>query len=359
MNFEVAIELPIPVSDLFEIQKVLKSSSIICSCFNLSSFNVYSIDDYIREKEINGTKISALFDRNIFTDIISLMRSKKVSPSSESIRLAAALMAFLQCSDVFIEPNIALYEYASTNGSFTANEELRLFRIADNIHPKIYADIALKRKFILKRKSGINSQVEALYNFENQLRFWNFNYTIVLKLALIELEAIEQHQKMAKFMKWMFEEFYFGAPATLFANCYFANKAKMKGIKSFDRKRALASLKNMTWDLTLLTEWAKKVERQKETNTIWLLCSRDKMLMRIGHCLMYRHVENALEEKAKNIFIENWGNRIGAGLYGTYLQYKQTCNDKSRVANKRFSSQYFEEMRLKFGRELLEKKVKI
>lgn len=357
MIFDVVIELPISGSDLFEIQKMLKSNSIIYSVFDLSSFNVYSIDDYIREQEIHGTKISALFDRNIFTDIISLMRSKKVTPSSESIKLVAALMAFLQCADVFIEPNIALYEYASTNGSFTANEELRLFRIADNIYPKIYTDIALNRKNILKMKSGINSQAEAVYNLENQLRSWNFNYTIVLKLALIELEAIEQHQKMAKFMKWMFEKFYFGAPATLFANCYFANKAKMKGLKSLDRKRALASLKNMTWDLTFLTEWAKKVERQKETNTIWLLCSRDKTLMRIASCLMMaRYVENALEEKAKNNFIENWGNRIGVELYGTYLQYKQTCNDKSRVANKGFPSQYFEEIRLKFERELLEKR---
>ena len=357
MIFEKVIELPISVSDLSEIQRMLKNSSVICSVFDLSSFNVYSIDDYIKEKEIHGTKISALFDRNIFTDIISLVRGKKATSSLESTRLVAALMAFLQYADVFIEPNIALYEYASTNGSLTANEEIRLFQIADNIHPKMYADIALKRKCILKMKSGKNSHLEAVYNFENQLRSWNFNYTIVLKLALIELEVIEQHQKMIRFMRWMFEEFYFGAPATLFANCYFANKAKMKGLKSLDRKRALASLKNMTWDLTLLTEWAKKVEKQKETNTIWLLCSRDKTLMKIARCLMMsRHVENALEEKAKNNFIENWGNRIGIKLYGTYLQYKQTCNDKSRVANKGFPSQYFEEIRLKFERELLEKR---
>jgi len=348
------IKFPISSSDLSEIQNVLKHRNIILSPFSQDLFDAYSISDYIKEKEIHGTEIKAIFDRNIFTDIISLVRGIKISPHSESKRLAAALMAFLQCADVTIEPNMALYEYASTNSSVTANEELRLFRIADNIHPKIYADIALKRKDILKRKIRINSQVETLYDFEKQLRFWNFNYTIVLKLALIELEAIEQHQKMAKFMKWMFEDFYFGAPATLFANYYFANKAKIKGIKSLDRKRALASLKNMTWDLTILTEWGKKVSSQKETNTIWLLCSGDRILMRIANNLFLGLSENIkIEEKIKNNFIENWGSKIGVELYEAYLQYKQTCNDKSLVANKGFPSQYYEEIRLKFERELL------
>jgi hypothetical protein len=55
--------------------------------------------------------------------------------------IGAALMAFLQCSNITIEPNIALYENA-----FGANEELSLFRRADEVDPNIYTDIALGRK---------------------------------------------------------------------------------------------------------------------------------------------------------------------------------------------------------------------
>lgn len=268
-------------------------------------------------------------------------------------------MAFLQCANVIIEPNIALYEYASTNSSLAANEELKLFRIADNIHPKIYADIALNREDILRVKNNIIKSQVKKYNFEDELRFWNFNYTIILKLALIELETMEQHLKMATFMRWMFEEFYFGAPATLFANYYFANKAKMKGLKSCEEKRVFATLKNMTWDLTFLTQWLKAVEKQKETNTIWLLCSLDKTLMKLARCLIIAEYDESIsEEKTKNNFIENWGNRKGLELYQIYLNYTQRYNDKSRVANKGFSSRYFEEMRIESERELLEKIVK-
>lgn len=357
--FEVVIELPIHVSDLFEIQKMLQNNRIICSVFKLPAFNEYLIADYIGEKEIHGTTISALFDRNIFTDIISLARGEEISQTSESKRLVAALMAFLQCADVLIEPNIALYEYASKRGSLIANEELRLFRVADNIHPKIYTDIALSRKNKVRMKKDVDSNIEDGRNFDKQLQSWNFNYTIALKLALFERAPIEQHQKMSKFMKWMFEEFYFGAPAVLFANRYFAYKATMKGLKSFDRKQALSTLKRTTWDLTLLTEWAKKVELQTETNTIWLLCSRDATLMRIARCLMVSgHAESALrEEKIKNDFIGNWGNKIGYDLYKIYLHYQQNSDDKSRVANRGFPPKYFKEIQLKFEKDLLKIRV--
>lgn len=212
---------------------------------------------------------------------------------------------------------------------------------------------------ILRVKNDIIKSHVKKYNFKDKLRFWNFNYTIILKLALIELETMEQHRKMANFMRWMFEEFYFGAPATLFANYYFANKAKMKGLKSCEEKRVFATLKNMTWDLTLLTQWVKAVEKQKETNTIWLLCSQDKTLMKLARCLIIAEQNESIsEEKTKNNFVENWGNKKGLALYEIYLNYRQTCNDKSRVANKGFPSQYFEDIRIKFERELLEKIVK-
>lgn len=71
------MELPIPVSDLFEIQRILKNNNIIYSVFEPHLFNVYDFKDYIREEEIHGTEINILFDLNIFTNLISLIRGKK------------------------------------------------------------------------------------------------------------------------------------------------------------------------------------------------------------------------------------------------------------------------------------------
>jgi hypothetical protein len=67
--------------------------------------------------------------------------SQRSESCGERGRIGAAIMAFLQCSNITIEPNIALYENASC-----AQEELRLFRRADEVDTCIYTDIALGRR---------------------------------------------------------------------------------------------------------------------------------------------------------------------------------------------------------------------
>lgn len=261
---------PIPAPDISRIQNLLKQANIICAGADagaeFESFDKYSIYSYLNEKDISNTRTQALVDWNILTDIISLVNGKKIVSSSEPIRLSAALMAFLQCSNILIEPNLSLYEYASLHGSKSANDELYQFRIADNIHPKVYADIALNRRNTItehdKREVDIKKfqKAEKDIDFETRLRYWKFNYTLALKMALLELKPLQPREKLVNFIEWMSQEFYFGAIGTLFASIYFSNKriGKMyKSIGNKDREKALARVKNVTWDLTLITQWSE------------------------------------------------------------------------------------------------------
>ena len=139
----VLLKPPIPFADLEFIQRLLKQENIIISCFQKNELDNYHFINFIKEKELFGTETYALIDRNIFSDIIAIVKGENVELREGNkigpLRIAAAMMAFLQCANILIEPNLSLYEYAVTKSSSAAADELKLFRRADNLHPQIYA----------------------------------------------------------------------------------------------------------------------------------------------------------------------------------------------------------------------------
>src|SRR5690606_33778147 len=58
-------------------------------------------------------------------------------------RTAMAVMAFLRGANVSIEPNLALYELAAKAGGGRAHSELATLRLAEELHPMTYANLAL------------------------------------------------------------------------------------------------------------------------------------------------------------------------------------------------------------------------
>ena len=345
---------PIPAPDILKIQNLLKKANIICTAREFKSFDKYSIYSYLKEKDIFNAPTRALVDRNIFTDIISLVNGKVIDSPSESIRLSAALMAFLQCSNILIEPSISLYEYASLNGSKSAKDELYQFRIADNIHPEVYTDIALNRKNIITEHDKAKVDIKKIekpkngVDYQRRLSHWNFNYTLVLKMAMFEVGPLQPKEKLANFIKWMSQEFYFGAVGVLFANIYFSNKRMRKMIKSIrsnDKKKALAGVKNITWDLTLLTQWSRYVKEQAPTNTLWLLCSRDKLIMKIAPMIMGPKDDLEIANIVRNLFRIYWGDTIGEEIYQLYSD----C----RKGNRNHSVDYLNNLMLNLEKEFL------
>ena len=116
MNF-VAVHMPVEPADIIAVERLIAERDIIRSVYSDSEFDRYSLGAYLEEVHVHGSKFVALLDRNIFSDIIAVVRGtlttrKKIS---ETQRAACALLAFFQLSDILIEPGMAIYEYISSH----------------------------------------------------------------------------------------------------------------------------------------------------------------------------------------------------------------------------------------------------
>lgn len=359
---------PIPVSDLDFIQQALEREDVFFSCFTSDDLNKYNCVSFLEEKRLHGTETYVLLDRNVFTYIISIAKGEDVDlrdgQKMGPRRIAAAVMAYLQCCDICVEPNIALYEYAATNAQSAAADELELFRKADNLHPQIYADIALgrKNKVTTKELDKVSVSLGPMVNFKKDLNHWHFNYTVALKLALLELQLIPQNKKMESFLQWQHDDFFYSASATLLASLYLSSKrigGMMKKLKSIDRTKALLGIKNAAWDLTVLTTWDRLALRMQETNKLWLLCSRDTAMKKIAGCLFTTEIdENIISLRLKNTFIEHWGKDLGISLSNRYFKFKNKNIDNSRQANKKLPYTHWDNLRNNLEKDFLSGKTR-
>jgi hypothetical protein len=88
------------------------------------------------------------------------------------------------------------------------------------------------------------------------LRMWRRNYVLALKVAALALDGGQTETLVEKLFDLMYSQYVFLAPSTVLALCYFSPNSPKKGlfkqIRSRDRERAIAGIKNATWDLTLI-----------------------------------------------------------------------------------------------------------
>ncbi len=148
--------------------------------------DVYDPLTYIQQRLTSGTETILLADRNIFTRWLALMNGAAAGPEH---RIVAAVTAFAQRGDIIIEPSLALYEAAATAGRDAANKELRQFRIADNLEPVYWADVALSRAATLSPTRQPTPPRVGQVDFEMPLRSWRRNYVLSLKMAELALRG--------------------------------------------------------------------------------------------------------------------------------------------------------------------------
>jgi hypothetical protein len=73
----------------------------------------YEVLSYCRQKAHYGSDTFAFLDWNTLEDVLSIVRpasaGQTVARPSRG-RIGAAMMAFLQCANIAIEPSVSLYE---------------------------------------------------------------------------------------------------------------------------------------------------------------------------------------------------------------------------------------------------------
>jgi hypothetical protein len=348
-----AYYIPVSLSDLEAIQDIIQQHEIVCA--PVSGVDLYKCLTWRREGAHYGTEVHALFDRNILSDVLQLAHSAlgQSEACGERGRVGAALMAFLQCSNITIEPNMALYENAPR-----ANAELSLFRRADDVDPTIYTDIALDR---------MNSMPpDALPALDKPIPQVNFSMAIkgrrnlriaTLKIAEIELLDLPAVQKMERFLRWSFSDFCLLAGPVLLAAAYFTPRREgsiLKNLRNADRQKALAAVSNAVWDLQMIYHWAKRAGRQREENSFWLFCSRDRALKQIARAFLCSADESSEVELGLREFFETtWGTRDGAHLAALTLAFQREKNSPERMANSSAPNDYPDQLAAQLESSLL------
>jgi hypothetical protein len=336
--------LPVNLHDLFSVEQILRRADIIRIGVGKDDFDQYSTLSYQEQIQHYDTKFYALLDRNLMTDVISIVRGTPIIQGKtggvNSRILASALMCFLLASDTMLDPTIALYEFTNSTEStdYTqANEELSLFESAHKVAPQIYADLALGRTEELKSEH-IPPISDNPIKITKDFYGWRLHYGFILKLALLELSNISAPQKIKNYIFWMWKDYFFGAAATDFAIIYFSNnriKNMVKNLRSGDKQKVLKGLRNAAWDIAILNYWGKKFLAQKQQNKFWMFCTADKALKQIANRIITNAVgDDKLLNDLKGTFINTLGKQDGEELTSFYIELDHTRDDPNRRFNR-------------------------
>ena len=125
------------------IEKMIRQSeTIVASPSNIK--DIYDAQRYRKENLSYNIELKAVLDNNIFTQVLPLLdgRKKYGEPLNEEVKLICGIMCFLKYSGIETNPILALLERTEVD-SISKNQEDYFFRVADHLHPQIFADLAL------------------------------------------------------------------------------------------------------------------------------------------------------------------------------------------------------------------------
>ncbi len=325
--------------DIDRVTSILRTADVICvpAGVGVDRFDPYRLSDYRAQAELHGCRIVFLFDLNVLRRIDSLHPAAGVQPLGEQERLAAALMAFAVYANVLLEPGLALMEWFSPAEREKAAAYLRRFRELDNTNPEVFATLALGwADHVLPHDVPVLPPV-ALSEMPERPTGWHFDYTALLKVAILTLQAERANGSRARamedFLVWCWRDFLFSAPAIHFGGLYLSQqrrKRMFKGLRSRDPQKALAGIANAAWDLAYLREWGRCALNQRVSNRFHLLCSLDRALRDIASDFLFVGEDLPLEIHER-YWKRLWGHSEGRRLLGVFRALAQRLDDSSRA----------------------------
>lgn len=313
------MEVFIKMSDDFPMQGVLdigdhlQQIDVLVADYPDPNLEVCFVGHYLGVEPLEGIKTILLPDRNV---VSRMAQAAKGQPLDEHGKNAAAILAFAQCLEIQIEPSIAFHEMAFREGNPAALEELGWFQVADNGKPHEWLAAGLGQ---LDRIPTIGTPptLEEL-DLAKPLKRWRRNYIVAMKIGELELNGkLNAIQKVTALLKWMRDDFILAGPAAILAFLYFApnsppRKRLLKSLKSSDRQAALAGAKNAAWDITYLSDFARRINENSESQqTRYIFASFDKRLRDLARFVIGEHEEMGPDKSLAKSF-ERWWPAIDA-----------------------------------------------
>lgn len=347
-------EMPWPKSTELAVQALLKANDpFVLADSNIDQYNVLLFRQF---QEHTNSSLIAIFDQNLLNDVVEIISAalENRPPQRKGIQVAAAAMTFLQAANAMIEPGIAIHEKPDASRL----RDLQLFRCADEVDARSYADLALGRSASLRREElpPLPAEEER-HDFSNKISGRSVHRICMLKIACLELEHKTPFERMKEYLRWSYEDFIFCAIPTLFACshlCPNRKKGVLKNTKSRDRERALQEIENALWDVQLIENWAKRACSEQHGSRSVILCSNDEALKRLAKLVCAPDGTNANKHKMiTDHFVAYWGKTEGSTLAIIYLGYESRINDSSRSERKMPTEKYQDELAASLEKQLL------
>ncbi len=332
--FQLPVRRP---EDWLAIRQMLRENDLLIPG-NYKAEDPYDLRRYLYSGQIEGRKFQVLFDRNLVSRLVSLAKGKALSidaASSKIFRLTSACLAFCILAEILVEPNMALYEYASSSSHEDATSDYKYFLMADNADPRCYIDIALGRADRLPEKHLSDLENDFKFsslevketNFKKMLNMWKPHYLYVLKVVSLIHSGMEPFAAAKALLQWQAFEAYYNAAATLFCLAAISYRppsgGMIKKIKSSNVSELEKGIRNATWDICLVSQWGKWIRQSDKT--FWAFSSNDVALKAIARSL-FTDANDYSHERTSKFLRDHWGERDGNQLMKSYIAYSDEAS---------------------------------
>jgi hypothetical protein len=306
---EVLIKMPddFPTQGILGIGDYLQTIDALVPDYPDPNSEVYFIGHYLDAGRLDGAETLLLPDLNV---VSCMAQAAKGGALREDGRNAAAILAFAQCLEIRIEPAIAFHEMAFSQGNQAALDKLGWFRVADNGAPDEWVAAGLGQR---DRILTVGSPPAVGYlDLAKPLKRWRRNYIVAMKMGELELNGKRNAiQKATALLEWMRDDFILAGPAVMLALLYFApnsppRKGLLKNLRSPDRELALAGARNAAWDITYLSDFARRINEASEARQVrYIFATFDKRLRDLARFVIGEYEEMEADESLVKS-IERW-----------------------------------------------------
>ena len=305
-TFAVRYSPEFPLEDVQKIAAELMEDGGIVPGYIPADLGVFDLI-VIEYAKLKGETFLVLPDRNIVTRIAAIAEGRAQFPLDKPSQLAANLMAFYQCMEIDFDPAIAFHELAHGEGNGVAHRELAWFRAADAAHVSAWVSISRGRSQSLGALEIGNIPTDDL---ARPLQRWLRNYVAALKIAELELSERKPLERALALLEWMIEDYFLAGPAAVFASMYFSPKAGkkrlIKQLRSENRERALAGIRNAAWDMTHLSDLTRRMRKEGDGPVRFIFATADRGLAEIARFVQLDAEQDKLEAALTSLMSIWW-----------------------------------------------------
>lgn len=228
---------------------------------------LYAVDgrlsiNQVMQLKAQGKEIIVNLDRNIFTDIVKVVRQGTLK-AEDDLRKIALLMAWSGLNGIAIMPHDAIAENARKfQNNVEANAEMECFDFAfRRIECKTWLDVALRGKSIVTPTiTGSYALNDLEIDFCNESLDYLYHYAAMIHFVRIARSKVTWEEQIKDFFRWYLDNSMVCQYVLVYVILYYANQYKIKLPKhamSKEINKVIEGCKNQARDLCYLSEWSK------------------------------------------------------------------------------------------------------